>query len=623
MIIEWIGREMKEISLLAAITIFILLSTTVPSSKANNSRDTSTSSNWLFFDNFDDGSADGWTEFCEESGFWDVVSGEYFVTVEIVENGISVVDSLNLADCVIETRLRFSDSEVGYRAGIVFRYVDNENYYSFEIGNEYDEIDIIKYSSINPEYGEKRTFIQPSFGNSSIIIDANIDYTLRIEIVGSTFTAFLDDQQVLSWVEETYTIGKVGLRARRADVSFDDFQVSYILKTITVPDDYLTIQAAINAANDGDTIFVRNGTYYENVVVNKSLSLIGESRDTILDGQGDEDLLYVETKSVTIKSFTLRNCTIGIYLTETSNQTNISDNTITDCREGIFIVVSSKNNITHNCMQSNLYGIHTFPPSSGDRRSFGNLIECNRIADTSVAIAIGDSHNNTVIANILENSYYGIQVGTLSNNNLLLANKVTNSKTVGIMLVFSSGNNLVANTITNTSFDPGSTGVFLYESSNNTLTGNTIMANTWGIMVEESSSDNMVYHNNLINNNKQSGSFNWTGLENSWDNGCEGNYWSNYNGSDLTGDGIGDTPYIINGNNQDNYPLMNPYWNPGDINHDLKVNIFDVVKCGIAYGSTLSSPDWNPHCDIAEPYGIINIFDLVMIATSYGEEYAP
>ena len=177
----------------------------------------------IFSDDFNDGIADGWTE---HLGTWNVINGEYFVTVGLVENGISTVNGLTLTDCIIEVTLRFSDTEVGYRAGIIFRYIDNEHYYSFEIGNEYDEIDIIKYSSKNPEYGESRTFIQPSYGNSSIIINANIEYTLRIEVHGNMFTAYLNDQEVLSWIEETYLSGKVGLRARRADVFFDNFTVT-------------------------------------------------------------------------------------------------------------------------------------------------------------------------------------------------------------------------------------------------------------------------------------------------------------------------------------------------------------------------------------------------------------
>jgi len=64
-----------------------------------------------------------------------------------------------------------------------------------------------------------------------------------------------------------------------------------------------------------------------------------------------------------------------------------------------------------------------------------------------------------------------------------------------------------------------------------------------------------------------------------------------------------------------------PYWNPADVNDDLKVDIFDVLLCANAYQATPSDPHWNPRCDIANPYDLINIFDIVKIVGSYGEEY--
>jgi len=60
-----------------------------------------------------------------------------------------------------------------------------------------------------------------------------------------------------------------------------------------------------------------------------------------------------------------------------------------------------------------------------------------------------------------------------------------------------------------------------------------------------------------------------------------------------------------------------------DINGDNVVDIYDVILATDAYWSRPSDPHWNPHCDIAEAYGIIDIFDIVTICISYGEEYTP
>ena len=90
---------------------------------------------------------------------------------------------------------------------------------------------------------------------------------------------------------------------------------------------------------------------------------------------------------------------------------------------------------------------------------------------------------------------------------------------------------------------------------------------------------------------------------------------------DLDGNGIGDSSKFIDVDNQDVYPLMNPYWHPADINKDLSVDIFDVVLLCASYNTTPSNPHWNCHCDIVEPFGLIDMLDIVLMADSYGEEY--
>jgi hypothetical protein len=104
--------------------------------------------------------------------------------------------------------------------------------------------------------------------------------------------------------------------------------------------------------------------------------------------------------------------------------------------------------------------------------------------------------------------------------------------------------------------------------------------------------NNIIYHNNFVDNQEAVHDITespspWFEAEpavNVWDSGTTGNYWSNYTGVDNNGDGVGDTPYIINRNNKDNYPLMEPTvipefpsWTP------LLITLVAVVAVAVIY----------------------------------------
>jgi parallel beta-helix repeat protein len=133
----------------------------------------------------------------------------------------------------------------------------------------------------------------------------------------------------------------------------------------------------------------------------------------------------------------------------------------------------------------------------------------------------------------------------------------------GLLLAYTKSSLITGNNITNNEY-----GIFLYSSNNNTISGNHIANNGCGVWLEFSS-NNTIYHNNFVSNAIQ---IDYPPI-NIWDNGYPsgGNYWSAYTGVDIyrgpyqnvTGsDGICDTPYIIDANNIDHYPLMNP-WGAG------------------------------------------------------------
>ncbi len=103
--------------------------------------------------------------------------------------------------------------------------------------------------------------------------------------------------------------------------------------------DSITIQGGINLASDGDTVFVWSGTYYEyeNVVIGKTINLIGEDRNTtIIDGGGGGDVVYISADWVNMSGFNMRYGEIGVHLYSSSNST------VTDCAAcggsyGVFI----------------------------------------------------------------------------------------------------------------------------------------------------------------------------------------------------------------------------------------------------------------------------------------------
>ena len=106
-----------------------------------------------------------------------------------------------------------------------------------------------------------------------------------------------------------------------------------------------TIQEGINNASSGDTVYVYNGTYYENIIVNKTIELIGENRDnTIIDGGGSDDVIYISSNNVLIRNFTIQGH--NIY----------KSNKDIDCDAGID-VRSDYNTIENNCILDNYCGI--------------------------------------------------------------------------------------------------------------------------------------------------------------------------------------------------------------------------------------------------------------------------
>ena len=318
-------------------------------------------------------------------------------------------------------------------------------------------------------------------------------------------------------------------------------------KTIVVPDDYLTIQEAIDYASERDTIFVKSGVYNESLLIgSKPLSLIGEdSSTTIIVGRvrplGLPAVIQIYSYDILITGFTIRNNNIttdrsplmGIILISATNCSIVGNNIINN-ENGIIIFNSNLIVISDNNMTENL----------GD------------------AIRFSDSRNSIISNNNITGNRNGIGItggratSLISSDNFTLSGNILKNNTDGILLGATSYCKIFGNNIT----ENGKWGIALFDGSNNiTVYENYIVNNDVGINffdLPPSANFNKFYHNIFLENSPHVS--NILRLQQIWDNGFEGNYWSDYSGTDNNGDGIGDAPYVMDENNKDNYPLMNP-----------------------------------------------------------------
>lgn len=160
--------------------------------------------------------------------------------------------------------------------------------------------------------------------------------------------------------------------------------------TIIVPDNHSTIQKAINAAAPGDTIYVRAGIYYENVVVNKSLLLFGEDvATTIIDGVFKGTVISVTESGVTIKGFTVRNSGFP------------EESEVPYGRAGIIINCSSDNSIINNVIMNSHIGIWLYDPYTVETYTAHNTLANNTLKDNWCGMLLESSYNNTLRNNTM------------------------------------------------------------------------------------------------------------------------------------------------------------------------------------------------------------------------------
>jgi hypothetical protein len=291
--------------------------------------------------------------------------------------------------------------------------------------------------------------------------------------------------------------------------------IKAVSKTIIVPDDYSTVAAAIGNSTEGDTIFVRNGTYEETTLaINKTILLIGEGftsttislhppwvptggyhlgNGTLEPDYGYDNPIKITAGNVKISGFTI--ISNASSLTRISgNGTQITGNYITT---GLFLENAGQT-VSGNIVKGGITCVGSDKTFSNNTLGYVWILASGVLVEGNVFS--GD---------------YGISIG--GEGNIVVNNIVRDSKAALSFWAYAQGNTIYHNNFIN----------------------NTVLMRTWGL-------------SNLSVSR--------------WDYGniSGGNYWDDYlskfpNAKEIGNSGIGDVPYIVDGSNQDNYPLMSPF----------------------------------------------------------------
>jgi parallel beta-helix repeat protein len=282
------------------------------------------------------------------------------------------------------------------------------------------------------------------------------------------------------------------------------------------------------------------------------------------------------------------NNTAGLMLKDCRN-THVINNLFEKNKYGLSVGEALGSKLRNNSLNGNIYsfGIHnartvdidtsntlnnkpiiywvnqhdkTVPADAG----YVALIDCSNITVKNLNIASNydgvfllSTTNSTITNNTFSNNLVGVNLNE-AYNNIITENVLINNEN-GVSLQAQSSNN----SITENMIHGNKWGIFIDNSAENSITRNSIINSQRGVFTQTANS-NVIHHNNFINNTEGWNDIALTPFTfkpisvNVWDDGCEGNYWSDHNGIDQDGDGIGDIPHELYENNIDNYPLMNP-----------------------------------------------------------------
>jgi parallel beta-helix repeat protein len=400
-------------------------------------------------------------------------------------------------------------------------------------------------------YGKKDITIK-----NTKIVNFGVGIELRIKDYESNTTAS-NDQILDNYIDATYFA--IDLNTEKGTVSGNTL-ISRNSKYGVLFDCNNTVFSN-NAFVDGGLIVYEprvGNVLFGNTINGEPLVYLEHQSNQIIDGAAQ--IVLTDCSNMTVSNVdTNADLRVTITLFRTSNTR------ITDCKGNIVLRNSHSNTIVNNEL--------------GDVGSM--------VSYSSAAIELSASDNNTIAGNlILATESLGVDLLGSSYNNVR-GNQISSTGQAGVMIESTIESKPVFNYINENRISCTENGVYLRGGARdnfvfknlitdcknsvmlsggyeNTFVGNNISRSMQYAVCLAISDDNIFYHNNFVDNAVLAyeqhefyypSPFSYYSERNTWDNGEEGNYWSDYTGYDADGNGIGDTPHPVYENFTDRYPL--------------------------------------------------------------------
>jgi nitrous oxidase accessory protein len=327
---------------------------------------------------------------------------------------------------------------------------------------------------------------------------------------------------------------------------------------------YKSIQAAILASANGDTILVENGLYKEkNITINKAVTMIGV-RFPVLDGEHQFEILSLKSNHITIQGFRIIHSGVssmeeisGIKIYN-SRDVTITNNILEDDFFGIYVQAGTHCRIENNEIkafsqieQQSGNGIHCWKCDSmlirknnisGHRDGIyfefvtNSVIELNTSAhNLRYGLHFMFSHQDEYVSNIFRNNGAGVSV-MFTHGVTMLKNRFEDNwgdGSYGLLLKEISDSQISGNQFTN-----NTAGIYMEGASRIQIEGNIFQRNGWAIKIQASCMDVRVSDNNFLSNTFDIAT-NGVLVLNSFNH----NYWDKYEGYDLNKDNVGDVPF--------------------------------------------------------------------------------